>query len=95
MYQFIANDEVIGYSVTPNYVKKLDNGRYGFCSEDEATGVAVNGVPYRLDGKELDDLPVAEVKEIPDSEFFGYVMQSTAALNMLGVQTEGVTTDAE
>ena len=95
MYQFTANKEVIGYSVTPNYIKKLDNGRYGFCSEIEAEGVAVNGVPYRLDGKELDNLTVAEVKEIADNEFFNYVMQSNAALAMLGVQTEEVTTDEE
>ena len=88
MYQFTVNSEVVGYSVTPNYIKKFDNGCYGFCSEDEATGVAVGGTPYSLNGKELDDLPVAEVKEIADYEFFNYMMQANAALKTLGVQTE-------
>ena len=53
MYQFTANGEVIGYAAEPNYIKKLDNGCYGLCNEEEATGVSVNGTPYRLDGKEL------------------------------------------
>lgn len=95
MYQFTVNHEVVGYSVTPNYIKKMDNGCYGFCTETEATGVAINGAPYALIGKELDDLPVADVKEVADYEFFGYVMQSNAALNMLGVETEEVLDDAE
>lgn len=90
MYQFISNNETIGYSVTPMYIKKLDNGNYSPCAYEDAEGVAVNSTPYSLSGKDLDGLPTAEVKEISDSEFFSYVMQSNAALNVLGVQTEEV-----
>ena len=93
MYKFTVSNEVIGYATTPSYIKKLDNGCYGFCSEADAEGVAVNGVPYRLDGKELNGLPIVEVKEIGDSEFFIYVMEANDALNTLGVQTEEVPND--
>ena len=93
MYQFIENSKVIGYAAEPAYIKKLDNGSYGLCNAFEAEGVVIGGKPYAL--RQLDDLPVAEVKEISDSEFFNFVMQSNAALALLGVQTEEVTTDAQ
>ena len=93
MYQFTSDNKIVGYAAEPTYIKKLENGRYGLCAAYEAEGVVVGGKPYAL--RELDDLPVAEVKTISDSEFFNYVMQANNALNMLGVQTEEVTTDAE
>ena len=85
MYQFTANGEVIGYTVKPNYIKKLNNGCYGLCNEKEATGVSVNGTPYRLDGKELDGLPIAEISEIPDGNLSNEVLDMQEALNILGV----------
>ena len=85
MYQFTANGEVIGYAAEPNYIKKLDNGCYGLCNEEEATGVSVNCTPYRLDGKELDGLPIAEVAEIPDGNLSNEVLDMKEALSILGV----------
>lgn len=85
MYQFTSNGEVIGYAVEPNYIKKLDNGCYGLCNEEEATGVSVNGTPYRLDGKELDGLPIAEISEIPDGNLSNEVLDMKEALSILGV----------
>ena len=93
MYQFTSNNKIVGYAAEPTYIKKLENGRYGLCAAYEAEGVVVGGKPYAL--RELDDLPVVEIKAISDSEFFNYVMQANNALNMLGVQTEEVTTNAE
>lgn len=93
MYQFTSDNKIVGYAAEPTYIKKLENGRYGLCAAYEAEGVVVGGKPYAI--RELDDLPVAEIKAISDSEFFDFVMQSNAALAMLGVQTEEVTTDAE
>ena len=95
MYQFKSNNEVIGYAIEPTYIKKMDNDCYGLCSAAEATGVVVGGTPYALSGKALDNLPVAEVTTISDSEFFNFVMQSNAALTLLGVKTEEVATDEE
>lgn len=88
MYQFTSNNKIVGYAAEPTYIKKLENGLYGLCAVYEAEGVVVCGKPYAL--REFDDLPVAEIKAISDSEFFNYVMQANNALNVLGV-----TTDAE
>ena len=88
MYQFTSDNKIVGYAAEPTYIKKLDNGSYGLCNALEAEGVVVGGKPYAL--RELDDLPVAEIKTISDSEFFNYVMQANNALNMLGVVTEEV-----
>ena len=85
MYQFTSNGEVIGYAVEPNYIKKLDNGCYGLCNEEKATGVSVNSTPYRLDGKELDELPIAEISEIPDGNLSNEVLDMKEALSILGV----------
>lgn len=102
MYQFTVSNEVVGYAVTPTYIKKLDNGCYGLCSQAEAEGVAVRSTPYRLEGKELDNLPVVNVEEVDDGTFFESVLTTNQAnatyvesLNTLGVQTEEVTNDAE
>ena len=85
MYRFTANGEVVGYAARLNHIRKLDNGCYGLCSEEEAAGISVNGTPYRLDGKELDGLPIAEVSEIPDGNLSNEVLDMREALNILGV----------
>lgn len=85
MYQFMANGAVVGYAARQNYIKKLDNGCYGLCSEEEEAGISVNGTPYRLDGKELDGLPIAEISEIPDGNLSNEVLDMKEALNIMGV----------
>lgn len=71
MYQFKVNNEVVGYSATPRYIKKLDNGNYTQCSVEEADGVAVHSNPYSLEGKAtLDDRPVVTFEEVQDTQFF-------------------------
>ena len=86
MYKIIKDGALVGITTAPTYIKMQENGCYGLCSAVEATGVVVGGAPYAL--RELDDLPVAEVKEISDVEFMNYVMRANAALKTLGVETE-------
>ena len=83
MYRFYIDNRVIGYAVMPNYIKKMSNGCYGLCSKDEAQGVSVSGTPYAL--KDFDNLPVVEISEISDSEFFSNMMIYEEALTELGV----------
>lgn len=68
MYKIIKDGATVGLTGAPNYIKKLDNGCYGLCSEQEAQGVAFGGVPYQLEGKSemggLDMVTVTEVNEI-------------------------------
>lgn len=76
MYQITVENNLIGYAVTPDYIKKLDNGCYGLCRQEEATGVALNGTPYSLHGKTLDGLPVAEITETADNDFLNGVVET-------------------
>ena len=68
MYKIIKDGATVGLTGAPNYIKKLDNGCYGLCSEQEAQGVAFNGVPYQLADRAemggLEAVTVAEVNEI-------------------------------
>lgn len=58
MYQIIQDGKVIAYAENIEYIKKLDNGSYGLTSYLEATGIAVKGTPYHLEGREeMGDLP--------------------------------------
>lgn len=88
MYQFISGNEVIGYCQQPDYIKVLDNGCYGLCSEEEAQGVAINSVPYQLTGNYIEGLPEVSINYIPDTDFFKTVLLFEQALNVLGVETE-------
>ena len=93
MYQFTSDNKIVGYAIEPTYIKKLENGRYGLCAAYEAEGIVAGGKPYAI--RELDDLPIVKIKTISDGEFFNYVIQANNALNILGIQTEEVATDAE
>ena len=68
MYKIIKDGATVGLTGAPNYIKKLDNGCYGLCSEQEAQGVAFIGVPYQLADRAemggLEAVTVAEVNEI-------------------------------
>ena len=68
MYKIIKDGATVGLTGAPNYIKKLDNGCYGLCSEQEAQGVAFNGVPYQLADRAemggLEAVTVAEANEI-------------------------------
>lgn len=43
--------EIIAIVEDPVFIYLQDNGSYGSCNENEAEGVVVNGVAYRLNGK--------------------------------------------
>lgn len=69
MYRIIKDGVTVGITGALNYIKLLDNGCYGLCSEQEAQGVAFGGVPYQLDGKaEMGGLEVVTVVEENDVE---------------------------
>lgn len=57
MYKIVnaENNNVIGYTDNVRYIKKINNGCFSGCSEKEATGISVNGNPYQLLGKNLEN----------------------------------------
>lgn len=72
MYRIIKDGATVGITGALNYIKLLDNGCYGLCSEAEAQGVAFGGVPYQLEGKsEMGGLEVVTVAEENDVDLSG------------------------
>ena len=51
MYRIMKNGKMIGLSDEPAYIRKQANGSYGFCRKEDAQGVAVDSMPYHLEGK--------------------------------------------
>ena len=70
-YKFMKNDgSHIGTQLEIVYIRLLDNGYYGLCSEEEAQGVVVNGNPYHLEGrKELPNLETVSFTKITDNAY--------------------------
>lgn len=66
MYKIIGADGgQLGYTEQPTYIRKSKNGCYVMCGEPDATGIAHNGTPYHLFGREvldeLDDVMVVRM----------------------------------
>lgn len=53
MYRIIVNNETLGMTEAPNYVKKAGNGCFVLCAEEEAQGIVHNGTVYQLMGREF------------------------------------------
>ena len=70
LYQFYKNDEIVGTKAQPNWIYLQRNGCYGLCDYDKCEGVAINGTPYHLEGREgLSDLETVNYKMITEEEF--------------------------
>lgn len=66
MYKIVgAGGAQLGYTEKPTYIRKAKNGSYVICGEADATGIAHNGTPYHLFGREvldeLDDVMVVRM----------------------------------
>lgn len=57
MYQVIKDGAVMAYVQTPNYILCHKNGCFVPAGEENAQGIAIQGVPYHLLGR--DELPNA------------------------------------
>lgn len=65
----------IGTQVTAVYIRLLDNGYYGLCTEKEAQGVVINGKPFHLEGREpLEGLKTVTMTEV-DGNFYMYKIE--------------------
>lgn len=52
MYQVFKGEKVVAYVERPNFIRLHENGSYVLTSEVEAQGIALNGNPYQLLGRE-------------------------------------------
>ena len=52
MYRVIKDGVILGMTESPTYIKKAENGCFNLCPEPEAQGIAFEGTPYHLIGRE-------------------------------------------
>lgn len=77
MFRLMQNGVMVALGDDPHYIRKQSNGSYGFCTREEAQGVAVDSVPYHLDG--MDELYGAETASMESVEAGTIVMDMAAA----------------
>lgn len=89
MYQFIKDDIVIGTKATPNWIFLQKNGFYGLCDYEKCEGVAIDGVPYHLDGREgLADLETVSFEIITEEEFAQQILNEAATEEQIRIAIE-------
>ena len=51
MYKIIKDGEVFAMTEALTCIRRQENGCFGMCSEEDAQGIALSGVPYQLLGR--------------------------------------------
>lgn len=94
MFRLIQNGVMVALGNEPRYIRKQENGSYGFCTKEEAQGVAVDSTPYHLDG--MDTLEGAETASMEAVAADRIVSDLTAASVVYSAQADaGNITPAE
>lgn len=91
LYQFInTDDEIVGTKASPNWIYLQSNGYYGLCNFEKCEGVAVNGIPYHLEGREgLSDLETVSFIEITEEEYEAQILaEQQELLDIITGETE-------
>ena len=87
-----SNGERIGMTETPTYIKQAENGCYNLCPEPEASGIAFEGTPYRLLGREAPEV-MGKLDAVMLEETDAGPM--VAAAHDLSADIDGLTVDHE
>ena len=61
MYRIMKNGVMVGLGDKPSYIRMQENGSYGFCTREEAQGVAVDSTAYTFDNVVLEDTTSTDV----------------------------------
>lgn len=90
LYQFKnANGETVGTKATPNWIFLQENGFFGLCDFEKCEGVAINGLPYHLEGKkEIEGLETVSFEMISEEAYKEQLVNKQ--FEMLDIITEGV-----
>lgn len=65
MFRLMQNGVMVALGDDPRYIRKQTNGSYGFCTREEAQGVAVDSKPYHIEGMDaLDGAETASMEQV-------------------------------
>lgn len=94
MFRLIKDGVMVALGGDPAYIRKQPNGCYGFCTKEEAQGVAVDSTPYHVEG--MDALDGAETASMEAVAADRIVSDLTAASAVYSAQADaGNITPAE
>ena len=94
MFRLMQNGVIVALGDDPRYIRKQSNGSYGFCTREEAQGVAVDSKPYHID--DMDALDGAETAVMETVGADSIVSDLTAAAAVYAQQADaGSITPAE
>ena len=91
LYQFIkTDDEIVGTKAAPNWIYLQKNDCFGLCDFEKCEGVAIDGVPYHLEGREgLSDLETVSFIEITEEEYKAQLLaEQQEILDIITGETE-------
>lgn len=78
LYQFYKNEEIVGTKAQPNWINLQKNGYYGLCDFNKCEGVAIDGNPYHLEGREgLSNLETVNYVCISEDEYKQQILGTT------------------
>lgn len=86
MFRLMQNGVMVALGDDPRYIRKQANGSYGFCSREEAQGVAVDSKPYHIEG--MDALDGAETATLESVEAQVVVSDLQAAADVYAAQAD-------
>lgn len=92
LYQFFkkTDNTNLGIDAEPNWIYMQENGYYGLTDYEHCEGVAIDGIPYHLEGREgLSDLETVYFKETTQAEYIATIQ--TEQREMLDILTGEVT----
>lgn len=96
LYHFFkkADNSNLGIDAEPNWIYMQENGYYGLCDYEYCEGVAIDGVPYHLEGKEgLSDLETVYFKETTQAEYIATIQ--TEQREIIDILTGEVNADED
>ena len=87
-----SDGESLGMTEAPTYIKQAENGCYVLCPEPEASGIAFEGTPYHLLGRDTPE-SMADLETVMLDETDAGPM--IAASHLLSSDIDGLTIDHE
>ena len=93
LYQFIKeNGEIVGTKAAPNWIYLQTHGYFGLCNFDECEGVAIDGIPYHLEGRtEIKDLETVTFRMVTEEEYRKQLItEQLEILDIITGESEGI-----
>ncbi len=79
MFRLMQNGVMVALGSDPRYIRKQANGSYGFCSREDAQGVAVDSVPYHLEGMDaLEGAETASMEQVGSASIVSDLQAASA-----------------